>query len=496
MPLSRQLTSISKSRDCKGETDMKYETVIGLEVHVELKTDSKIFSASPNHFGAEPNTNTSVVELGYPGVLPVLNRKVVDYGMKASMALNCQIADVTKFDRKNYFYPDNPKAYQISQFDKPIGEHGWIEIEVDGYKKKIGITRIHLEEDAGKLNHEKGYSLCDYNRQGTPLIEIVSEPDIRTANEAYAYLEKLKSIIQYTGVSDCKMEEGSLRCDANISIRPVGQEEFGTKTELKNLNSFNFVRKGIEYEAKRQEEVLLAGGTIQQETRRYDESTNTTLLMRVKEGSDDYRYFPEPDLTDIYIDQEWKDRIRAGIPELPDARQKRYVEELGLPAYDAAVLTVTKETADFFEAAVEAGADAKQASNWLMGEVSAYLNAEQKELADVKLTPENLAGMIKLIENGTISSKIAKKVFKELIENGGTAEAIVKEKGLVQISDEGALLQYVTDALDANPQSIDDFKAGKQKATGFLVGQIMKASKGQANPQMINKLLMQEITKR
>ncbi|MGD6894177.1 Asp-tRNA(Asn)/Glu-tRNA(Gln) amidotransferase subunit GatB [Bacillus infantis] len=475
---------------------MNYETVIGLEVHVELKTDSKIFSASPNHFGAEPNTNTSVVELGYPGVLPVLNRKVVDYGMKASMALNCQIADVTKFDRKNYFYPDNPKAYQISQFDKPIGEHGWIEIEVDGYKKKIGITRIHLEEDAGKLNHEKGYSLCDYNRQGTPLIEIVSEPDIRTANEAYAYLEKLKSIIQYTGVSDCKMEEGSLRCDANISIRPVGQEEFGTKTELKNLNSFNFVRKGIEYEAKRQEEVLLAGGTIQQETRRYDESTNTTLLMRVKEGSDDYRYFPEPDLTDIYIDHEWKDRIRAEIPELPDARQKRYVEELGLPAYDAAVLTVTKETADFFEAVVEAGADAKQASNWLMGEVSAYLNAEQKELADVKLTPENLAGMIKLIENGTISSKIAKKVFKELIENGGTAEAIVKEKGLVQISDEGALLQYVTDALDANPQSIDDFKAGKQKATGFLVGQIMKASKGQANPQMINKLLMQEITKR
>lgn len=475
---------------------MEFETVIGLEVHVELKTDSKIFSSSPNHFGAEPNANTSVIDLGYPGVLPVLNKKVVDFGMKACMALNCKVADVTKFDRKNYFYPDNPKAYQISQFDKPIGEHGWIEIEVDGYKKKIGITRIHLEEDAGKLNHESGYSLCDYNRQGTPLIEIVSEPDIRTPNEAYAYLEKLKSIIQYTGVSDCKMEEGSLRCDANISIRPVGQEEFGTKTELKNLNSFNFVRKGLEYEEKRQEEVIRAGGEIEQETRRFDEATGKTLLMRVKEGSDDYRYFPEPDLLEIYIDEDWKARIRAEIPELPDARKKRYIKELGLPAYDAAVLTVTKEMADFFEATVAAGAEAKQASNWMMGEVSGYLNAEQKELADVALTPEGLAGMIKLIENGTISSKIAKTVFKELIENGGDAEQIVKEKGLVQISDEGALLKIITEVLDNNPQSIEDYKNGKNKAIGFLVGQLMKATKGQANPQIVNKLLLEEIGKR
>lgn len=475
---------------------MEFETVIGLEVHVELKTESKIFSASPNHFGAEPNTNTTVIDLGYPGVLPVLNKKVVDYGMKACMALNCNVATHTKFDRKNYFYPDNPKAYQISQFDQPIGEHGFIEIEVDGYKKKIGITRIHLEEDAGKLNHENGYSLCDYNRQGTPLIEIVSEPDIRTANEAYAYLEKLKSIIQYTGVSDCKMEEGSLRCDANISIRPVGQEEFGTKTELKNLNSFNFVRKGIEYEAKRQEEVVRAGGEIQQETRRYDEATNTTLLMRVKEGSEDYRYFPEPDLTDLYIDEEWKARIAGEIPELPDSRQKRYTEEWGLPAYDAAVLTVVKETADFFEATVAAGADPKQASNWIMGELSAYLNSEQKELADVALTPEGLAGMIKLITDGTISSKIAKKVFKELVEKGGSAEKIVKDQGLVQISDEGALLTVIAEVLDANPQSIDDFKNGKEKAIGFLVGQIMKATKGQANPPLVNKLLQQEIRKR
>ncbi|WP_066057789.1 Asp-tRNA(Asn)/Glu-tRNA(Gln) amidotransferase subunit GatB [Robertmurraya korlensis] len=475
---------------------MEFETVIGLEVHVELKTESKIFSASPNHFGAEPNTNTTVIDLGYPGVLPVLNKKVVDYGMKACMALNCEVATHTKFDRKNYFYPDNPKAYQISQFDQPIGEHGFIEIEVDGYKKKIGITRIHLEEDAGKLNHGNGYSLCDYNRQGTPLIEIVSEPDIRTANEAYAYLEKLKSIIQYTGVSDCKMEEGSLRCDANISIRPVGQEEFGTKTELKNLNSFNFVRKGIEYEVKRQEEVVRAGGTIQQETRRYDEATNSTSLMRVKEGSEDYRYFPEPDLTDLYIDEDWKARIRAEIPELPDSRQKRYTEEWGLPAYDAAVLTVVKETADFFEATVAAGADPKQASNWIMGELSAYLNAEQKELHDVALTPEGLAGMIKLISDGTISSKIAKKVFKELVEKGGSAEKIVKDQGLVQISDEGALLKVISEVLDANPQSIEDFKNGKEKAIGFLVGQIMRATKGQANPPLVNKLLQQEIQKR
>jgi aspartyl-tRNA(Asn)/glutamyl-tRNA(Gln) amidotransferase subunit B len=475
---------------------MEFETVIGLEVHVELKTDSKIFSASPNHFGAEPNTNTSVIDLGYPGVLPVLNKKAVEFGMKAAMALNCQVATHTKFDRKNYFYPDNPKAYQISQFDKPIGEHGWIEIEVNGYTKRIGITRIHLEEDAGKLSHGNGYSLVDYNRQGTPLVEIVSEPDIRTADEAYAYLEKLKSIIQYTGVSDCKMEEGSLRCDANISIRPVGQEEFGTKTELKNLNSFNFVRKGLEYEEKRQREVVTAGGIIDQETRRFDEATGATLLMRVKEGSDDYRYFPEPDLLDLYIDEDWKARIRAEIPELPDQRQKRYVEELGLPAYDAKVLTITKEMADFFEATVGAGADAKLASNWLMGDVSAYLNAEAKELDQVKLTPEGLASMIKLIENGTISSKIAKTVFLELIENGGNAEKIVKDKGLVQISDEGTLLKVVSEVLDANPQSIEDFKNGKTKAVGFLVGQLMKATKGQANPQMVNQLLQQELSKR
>ncbi|OAT86269.1 aspartyl/glutamyl-tRNA amidotransferase subunit B [Bacillus sp. MKU004] len=476
---------------------MNFEPVIGLEVHVELKTDSKMFSPAPNHFGAEPNTNTNVIDLGYPGVLPVVNKRAIEFGMKAAMALNCEIAQDTKFDRKNYFYPDNPKAYQISQFDKPIGENGWIEIEVNGEKKRIGITRLHLEEDAGKLTHSgDGYSLVDYNRQGTPLIEIVSEPDIRTPEEAYAYLEKLKSIIQYTGVSDCKMEEGSLRCDANISLRPIGQEKFGTKAELKNLNSFNFVKKGLEYEIVRQEKVLLSGGLIQQETLRFDESTGKTILMRVKEGSDDYRYFPEPDLLNLHIDQEWMDRIRAEIPELPDARKQRYVEELGLPAYDAMVLTLTKEMSDFFEETVGAGAEAKQASNWLMGEVSAYMNAQQKELHELKLTPSGLAGMIQLIEKGTISSKIAKKVFKELVENGGDPEQIVKDKGLVQISDEGALLKIVTETLDNNPQSIEDFKNGKDRAIGFLVGQIMKATKGQANPPMVNKLLQQEIQKR
>lgn len=476
---------------------MNFETIIGLEVHVELKTDSKIFSPSPNHFGAEPNANTSIVDLAYPGVLPVLNKKAVEFGMKAAMALNCEIATVTKFDRKNYFYPDNPKAYQISQLDKPIGQNGWIEIEVEGKKKIIRINRVHLEEDAGKLTHtNKGYSLVDLNRAGTPLIEIVSEADMRSPQEAYAYLEKLKSIVQYTGVSDCKMEEGSLRCDANISLRPIGQEEFGTKTELKNLNSFNFVRRGLEFEEKRQEKVLLSGGVILQETRRYDESTGETILMRVKETADDYRYFPDPDLVDLHIDDEWKNRVRSEIPELPDARKQRYVEELGLPEYDAMVLTLTKEMSDFFEATIAAGADVKQASNWLMGEVSAYLNAEQKELHEVALTPDGLAGMIKLIEKGTISSKIAKKVFRELVENGGDPEKIVKEKGLVQISDEGALLKIIGEVLDNNAQSIEDFKNGKDRALGFLVGQVMKATKGQANPPLVNKLLVQEINKR
>ena len=475
---------------------MHFETVIGLEVHVELKTDSKIFSPSPAHFGAEPNTNTNVIDLGYPGVLPVVNKRAVEWGMKAAMALNMTVARESKFDRKNYFYPDNPKAYQISQFDQPIGQNGWIDIEVNGETKRIGITRAHLEEDAGKLTHKNGYSLVDLNRQGTPLIEIVSEPDIRTPEEAYAYLEKLRSIIQYIEVSDVKMEEGSMRCDANISIRPYGQDEFGTKTELKNLNSFTFVKKGLEYEEKRQEQVILSGGIIDQETRRFDETTGTTKLMRVKEGSDDYRYFPEPDIVPMIISDEWMEEVRKTIPELPDARQRRYQEELGLPAYDAHVLTLTKEMSDMFEQTVALGADPKLASNYLMVDVNAYLNKVQQELKDTALTAEGLAGMIKLITDGTISSKIAKKVFAELIEHGGDAAQIVKEKGLVQVSDSGQLLAWVNEALDNNPKSIEDYKNGRDRAIGFLVGQIMKASKGQANPQMINKMLLEEIAKR
>lgn len=475
---------------------MHFETVIGLEVHVELKTDSKIFSSSPAHFGAEPNTNTNVIDLGYPGVLPVVNKRAVEWGMKAAMALNMTVAKESKFDRKNYFYPDNPKAYQISQFDQPIGENGWIDIEVNGETKRIGITRAHLEEDAGKLTHKNGYSLVDLNRQGTPLIEIVSEPDIRTPEEAYAYLEKLRSIIQYIEVSDVKMEEGSMRCDANISIRPYGQEKFGTKTELKNLNSFTFVKKGLEFEEKRQEQVILSGGEIKQETRRFDETTGMTKLMRVKEGSDDYRYFPEPDIVPMIISDEWIEEVRKTIPELPDARRKRYQEELGLSAYDAHVLTLTKEMSDMFEKTVSLGADPKLASNYLMVDVNAYLNKEQKDLHDTKLTAEGLSGMIKLIMNGTISSKIAKKVFSELIENGGEADKIVKEKGLVQVSDTGQLSAWVNEALDNNPQSIEDYKNGRDRAIGFLVGQIMKASRGQANPQMINKMLLEEISKR
>src|SRR5690625_312735 len=335
---------------------MNFETVIGLEVHVELKTNSKVFSPSPNGFGAEPNSNINVADLGYPGTLPVVNEEAVNFAMKAAMALNCDIATDTMFDRKNYYYPDNPKAYQISQDEKPIGENGWIEIEVDGEKKRIGITRLHLEEDAGKLSHEGANSLVDYNRQGSPLIEIVSEPDIRSPEEAYAYLDKLKNIIQYTGVSDCRMEEGSLRCDANISLRPVGQEEFGTKTELKNLNSFAFIRDGLEYEEKRQAKVLSSGGVIDQETRRYDERAKKTILMRVKDDADDYRLLPEPDLLPLHIDDAWKERIRAEIPELPDARKARYIAELDLPEYDAGVLTSSKALSDFFEETIAQGA--------------------------------------------------------------------------------------------------------------------------------------------
>ncbi|MBA4495533.1 Asp-tRNA(Asn)/Glu-tRNA(Gln) amidotransferase subunit GatB [Paenactinomyces guangxiensis] len=473
----------------------KYETVIGLEVHVELSTKTKIFCGCSTEFGAPPNTHTCPVCLGHPGVLPVLNREAVNFAMKAAMALNCEIAEYSKFDRKNYFYPDSPKAYQISQYDQPIGQKGWIEIEVGGEKKRIGITRVHLEEDAGKLNHmENGEgSLVDFNRVGVPLIEIVSEPDMRSPAEAKAYLEKLKTIIQYTGVSDVKMEEGSLRCDANISLRPVGSDRFGTKTEMKNLNSFRNVERALEYEQNRQAELLDRGETIVQQTLRWLEDQNKTKLMRSKEEAHDYRYFPEPDLVRLHIDESWKEEIRSSIPELPDARKERYTRTFGLSDYDAGILTASKAVADFYEETVAEKADPKLASNWITSDLLGYLNAEGKEISDVRFPPRHLAEMIRLIQKGTISSKIAKKVFKEMLESGKGPGQIVEEKGLVQISDEGQLKEEVAKVLAANPKSIEDLKNGKDRALGFLVGQVMKATRGKANPQMVNQLIREQI---
>ncbi len=468
-----------------------YETVIGLEVHVELHTKSKIFCGCSTSFGAPPNTHTCPVCLGHPGVLPVLNRQAVEYAMKAAMALNCRVADVSKFDRKNYFYPDSPKAYQISQFDQPIGEHGWIDIEVDGKTKRIGVTRLHLEEDAGKLTHsDGGYdSLVDFNRVGTPLIEIVSEPDISSPEEARAYLEKLRAIMQYCDVSDVKMEEGSLRCDANISLRPVGQEKLGTRAELKNMNSFRGVQRGLEYEELRQAQILDDGELVVQETRRWDEAQGKTISMRGKEESHDYRYFPDPDLVTLHIDQAWKDRVLASIPELPDARQARYTSEYGLPVYDASVIISSKPLADLFEESLASTKDAKSVANWIQGELLGYLNANNLELSAVPLNGQKLGEMIGLIEKGTISNKIAKTVFKEMLQSGKTPQEIVEEKGLTQISDTGAIKAIVEEVIAANPQSVADYQAGKDKAIGFLVGQVMKQSKGKANPGMVNELL-------
>ncbi|SDY15573.1 Asp-tRNA(Asn)/Glu-tRNA(Gln) amidotransferase subunit GatB [Thermoactinomyces sp. DSM 45892] len=473
----------------------KYETVIGLEVHVELHTKSKIFCGCSTTFGVVPNTQTCPICLGHPGVLPVLNREAVNFAIKAAMALNCEIATHSKFDRKNYFYPDCPKAYQISQFDQPIGENGWLEIEVDGVRKRIGITRLHLEEDAGKLTHDDDATLVDFNRVGMPLVEIVSEPDLRSPAEAKAYLEKIKSIIQYTGVSDVKLEEGSLRCDANISLRLFGQDEFGTKTELKNLNSFRNVERALQYEEVRQAKDLDAGKRIIQQTLRWNEETNEVKVMRSKEQAHDYRYFPEPDLVSLMISDEWKEEIRSSIPELPDSRKARYIKDWGLSSYDADQLTGTRNVADYFEQTVQAGADAKLAANWITGDLMGYLNSNNVEIHQSNITPTLLAGMVDLLQKGTISSKIAKTVFKEMVETGKEAAKIVEEKGLVQISDEGAIRSEVVKVIEANPQSIDDFKNGKDRALGFLVGQVMKATKGKANPQMVNEMIREELSK-
>ncbi|UOF92251.1 Asp-tRNA(Asn)/Glu-tRNA(Gln) amidotransferase subunit GatB [Fodinisporobacter ferrooxydans] len=469
---------------------MEFETVIGLEVHVELATKSKIFCNCSTEFGAPPNTNVCPICLGHPGVLPVLNEHALELAVKASMALNCNISEISKFDRKNYFYPDSPKAYQISQYDQPVGLGGYIEIEVNGETKRIGITRVHLEEDAGKSTHTMGGTLVDFNRVGVPLIEIVSEPDIRTPEEARLYLEKLKAIMQYCEISDCKMEEGSLRCDANISLRPVGQLKFGTKAELKNMNSFRNVQRGLEYEQERQRDILLSGGQVVQETRRWEEASATTTSMRGKEEAHDYRYFPDPDLVKLMIDEGMKARIREMIPELPTERKQRLIQEFGLPEYDADVLTASKELADFFDRTVKLVADPKLASNWIMGELLGFLNQNSLELKDSKMSAEHLGQMIALLENGTISSKIAKTVFKSMMETGQDPDTIIQEQGLVQISDEGALLQIIDQVIAKNPKSVEDFKAGKEKAIGALVGQVMKETKGKANPQLVNQLLI------
>ncbi len=473
----------------------KYETVIGLEVHVELATATKIFCSCPTEFGKEPNTHVCPVCLGLPGSLPVLNKRVVEFAIKAGLALNCEIPRFAKFDRKNYFYPDLPKAYQISQYDLPIALNGYLEFELNGETKRVGITRVHLEEDAGKLVHSEfaGYSLADYNRTGVPLIEIVSEPDLRSPEEAKAYLEKLKSVIQYTGISDVKMEEGSLRCDANVSIMPAGSKEFGTRSEIKNMNSFKAVQRGLAYEVERQKEVLEAGGIVVQETRRWDEHKGITYAMRSKEEAHDYRYFPDPDLVPVMVEPVWVEEIRQSLPEMPDARRKRYISEWGLPEYDAEVITASKAMADFFEATLEEYHDAKAVANSLMGEILKHLNAQGIEIHETKLTPLHLAELLKLQAEGTISGKIAKTVFEEMFVSGKKPAEIVKEQGLVQISDEDAIAAIVAQVIADNPKSVEDFKAGTEKAIGFLVGQVMKISKGRANPEMANRLLREKL---
>ncbi|NCC82426.1 MAG: Asp-tRNA(Asn)/Glu-tRNA(Gln) amidotransferase subunit GatB [Clostridia bacterium] len=478
---------------------MNYEVVIGLEVHVELKTKTKIFCSCPNEFGSEPNTNVCPRCLGLPGTLPVLNEKVLEYAIKAGLALNCEIAEFSKFDRKNYFYPDLTKAYQISQFDLPICEHGYLDIDVDGNHKRIGITRIHMEEDAGKLVHEgdtisvSDSSLVDYNRAGVPLIEIVSEPDMRSAEEAKAYLEKLKAYIEYTGVSDVKMEQGSLRCDANVSVRPFGQKEFGTRAEVKNLNSFRAVQKAIEYEVERQIELIEDGGKVVQETRTWDDAQGITLSLRGKEEANDYRYFPDPDLTPLIISKDYVEEIRKTIPELPDVKKERLISEMGLPEYDAGVITSSKGLATFFDHTVAIYPDAKKVCNWLMVEFCRLLNSESVEIENSQVKPEKLAALLKLVDDGKISGKIAKTVFEEMFISGKDPEAIVEEKGLVQISDEGALGAMIDKIIAENPKSVEDYKSGNKKALGFFVGKIMKETQGQANPGMVNKMLTERL---
>ena len=469
----------------------KYEVVIGLEVHAQLKTKSKIFAPDGTEFGQEPNSQTCPITLGMPGVLPVLNREVVNMGILTGLALNCDIPERCKFDRKQYFYPDLPKGYQISQYDEPICVNGYLEIE----GKKIGITRAHLEEDAGKLVHAgadglagSSYSLVDLNRAGTPLLEIVSEPDMRSSAEARAYMEELRNIVRYIGVCDGNLEEGSMRCDANISIMPKGSDTFGTRAEIKNVNSFSALQRAIEFEIDRQIEIVEEGGQVVQETRLWDDNAKETRSMRGKEDAHDYRYFPEPDLKPLVISREWVKEIQDKMPELPAQKRARY-QGLGLSEYDANVVVEQMELALFFDKVLELGANAKTAVNFIMGEIAAYLKEEKLELKETQLTPENLAELITLIEKGTISNNIGKQIIVEMMQTGKAASKIVEEKGLSQISDEGAIKEIIQKVVDANPNQVAAYKGGKVQLFGFFVGQVMKETKGRANPKTVNDLL-------
>jgi len=474
---------------------MDYESVIGMEVHVELLTNSKVFCGCSTKFGAEPNTQCCPVCLGMPGVLPVLNRKAVDFVIRTGLALNCKIAGWSKLDRKNYFYPDLPKNYQISQYDLPIASDGYLDVVVDGETRRIGITRVHLEEDAGKNVHPEGvsYSQVDFNRTGVPLMEIVSEPDMRLPEEAHAYLLALKNILEYIEVSDCNMEEGSLRAEANVSIMPRGAAEFGVKTEVKNVNSFRGVSRALAYEIERQTRAIDSGDGSVQETRGWDDVRNVTVPMRSKEYAHDYRYFPEPDLVPLVIDEDWKERIRAELPELPAARRTRFIEQYGLPDYDARVLTADKATADYYESCAAAAPDPKGASNWVMVELLGLLNETDTGISASPVTAENLAGLLNLVDKGTISGKMAKDVFKEMYATGGTAETIVEKKGLSQISDRTALAEIVDRVIADNPEPVERYRSGNKKALGFLIGQVMQATRGKANPQMLNELFREKL---
>lgn len=475
---------------------MSYEAVIGLEVHAELSTKTKIYCGCTTEFGGQPNTHVCPICMGLPGSLPQLNKKVVEYGIKAGLALNCSITRKGRMDRKNYFYPDCPKNYQITQDEFPLCRDGYIDIELEnGEKKRIRIERIHIEEDAGKLLHTAAGTLVDYNRAGVPLIEIVSKPDMRSPQEATLYLQKLKSILSSIGVSDCKMEEGSLRCDGNISLRPEGATVFGVKSEIKNMNSFKALEKALNYEIIRQGEALRNGEKLFVETRRYDEANNVTIVMRNKEQANDYRYFPEGDLITIKISDEWIEEVRSAIPELPHEKAERFVNQYGIPKYDAGVLTLSSDMADFFEKTVSESQDAKASSNWLMGDISRLMNEVNITASNLKFTPRDLGKLIKLINEGTISNNIGKKVVEEMFLTGKAPEQIIEEKGLVQNNDEGAILEIVRNVLNKNPQSIEDYKNGKNRVVGFLVGMVMKESKGKANPQIANKLVLEEISK-